>query len=78
MGMAKSRKSVRAIFDEVSEIPPGDQRRVYLDEACRGHPALRADIEELLRIQETVGEFLADPKRDTLGPTDHRMGRRPD
>src|SRR5262245_55677474 len=70
MGMAESRKSLRAIFDEVSEMPSGDQRRVYLDEACRGDPTLRADIEELLRTQETVGEFLADPKRDTLGPTD--------
>jgi len=76
--MAETRKSLRAIFDEASEMSAGDQRRLYLDEACHGDPALRADIEELLRTQETVGEFLADPKRDTLGPTNHRMGRRPD
>src|SRR5437660_1250426 len=69
MSMAEGRKSLRTIFDEVSELPVEDQRRVYLDEACRGDPALRADIEELLRTQETVGEFLPDPKRDTPGPS---------
>jgi WD40 repeat protein/serine/threonine protein kinase len=69
MGMAESRK-LRSIFDEVLEIPDGDQRRVYLDEVCRGDPALRLNIEELLRTQKTVGEFLADPKRDAPGAND--------
>src|SRR5437016_2948790 len=68
--MAESRKSLRAIFDEASEMPAGDQRRAYLDEACRGDAALRANIEELLRAQETAGGFLADPKRDTPGAND--------
>jgi WD40 repeat protein/serine/threonine protein kinase len=77
--MAESRKSLRAIFDEVSEIPAGDQRRVYLDEACGENAALRADVEELLRAQETAGGFLADPKREARGgdePVTEREGAR--
>jgi WD40 repeat protein/serine/threonine protein kinase len=61
--MAEPRRSLRAIFDEASEIPPGDQRRAYLDGACGADAALRAEVEELLRAQDTAGGFLADPKR---------------
>ena len=68
--MSDSRKSLRAIFDEASEIQPGDQRRAYLDEACADDPVLRANIEELLRAQETAGGFLAEPKRDSPGAND--------
>ena len=62
--MAESKKSLRAIFDEASEMSPGEERQAWLDQACGGDAALRANVEELLQSQETAGGFLADPKRD--------------
>ena len=67
--MADSKKSLRAIFDEASEMAPGEERQVWLDQACGGDAALRANVEELLRSQETAGGFLADPKRDGSAAT---------
>jgi hypothetical protein len=65
--MAENRKPLRAIFDEAAEIEVGEQRQAYLDQACAADAALRANVEELLRAQETAGGFLADPKRDAAG-----------
>src|SRR6266516_4315393 len=62
--MASARKSLRALFDEVSEIEPGESRREFLNQACGTDAALRTQIDELLRSQETAGGFLADPKRE--------------
>ncbi len=67
--MAEARQSLRAIFDEVSEMAPGEQRQAYLDQACGGDTALRANIEELLRTKESAGGFLADPERHPLVAT---------
>ncbi len=57
-------QSIRAIFDEASEIGDAEQRRAFVDRACAGNPALRREVEELLAVHETAGGFLADPKRD--------------
>ena len=62
--MADALKSLRSIFDEASDLPPGDGRRAYLDQACRGDATLRGNVEELLRSDEAAGGFLADPRRD--------------
>ncbi len=61
--MADAKKSLRAIFDEVSEMAPGDARQASLREACGGDAALRANVEELLQSEESAGGFLANPKR---------------
>jgi hypothetical protein len=63
--MAGPKKTLRAIFDEASEIEAGERRQAYLDQVCDGDAALRANVEELLRSEELAGGFLADPKRDT-------------
>src|SRR6185503_19107393 len=52
VGMAAAQKSLRVIFDEASELEAGEPRHAYLDEACNGDAALRANVEELLRAQE--------------------------
>src|SRR5881394_1892843 len=57
-------QSIRAIFDEASEIADAEQRRAFVARACASNPALRRDVEELLAAHETAGGFLADPKRD--------------
>ena len=53
--MVEAKKSLRAIFDEASEIEGAEQRHPYLDRACEGDPALRANIEELPRSEESAG-----------------------
>src|SRR6185503_12692820 len=76
--MASAQKSLRAIFDEVSEIEADEQRRAYLDQACNGDAQMRANVEELLRAHETAGGFLADPKRHGASVTERegdRIGR---
>src|SRR2546426_10023199 len=57
-------QSIRAIFDEASEIGDAEQRRAFVARACDDKKALRREVEELLAAHETAGGFLADPKRD--------------
>src|SRR5881397_197 len=57
-------QSIRAIFDEASEIADAEQRRAFVARACDDNEALRREVEELLAAHETAGGFLADPKRD--------------
>jgi eukaryotic-like serine/threonine-protein kinase len=67
--MPEPRLSVREIFDEAWELPPGE-RQAYLDKACGGDAALRVKIEELLRSDASAGDFLADPtRRGTIAVT---------
>ncbi|HKX61454.1 MAG TPA: protein kinase, partial [Verrucomicrobiae bacterium] len=63
-GMADTGKSLRTIFDEALELESGDRRREFLELACAGDAALRAQVEELLAAHDTAGGFLADPKRE--------------
>jgi serine/threonine protein kinase len=75
--MADTHLSLRAIFNVASEIAPGAGRQAYLDQACRDDAALRANVEELLRVEESAGGFLADPKHETtiqIVPVTEREG----
>ncbi len=47
-----------AIFAAASELPPGDERRKFLDEACGGDTALRAEVEQLLNVEAAGAEYL--------------------
>src|SRR4051812_14766090 len=47
----------KSVFGRALELPAAD-RAVYLDAACAGHPALRAEVEELLRAHGGAGSFL--------------------
>src|SRR5262249_12315152 len=50
---------LKSIFAEALGRPPGPGRAAYLDGACRGDAALRAEVEALLRDAERLGGFLA-------------------
>src|SRR5438045_9431484 len=73
--MAEAQKSLRAIFDEASEMPPGRTRNDYLEQVCAGDPGLRAEVEDILRSHETVGGFLADPNGEDPQATPTVVGR---
>ncbi len=44
-------------------------RCAYLDEACRGDPELRAEVESLLKADEQAGGFLEPPAQATRQPS---------
>jgi len=77
--MADTRKNLREIFDEASDVAAGEPRRAFLDQACGGDAALRSEVEELLRSDENAGRFLASEKKEaTAGivPVTEREGDR--
>jgi tetratricopeptide (TPR) repeat protein len=54
--------AVRAIFGAALE-QPAHAREAYLDQACAGNAALRAEVAELLRWHENPASALAHPTR---------------
>jgi hypothetical protein len=50
-----------ALFLQAIEMSSPDQRVPFLDEACVGDPALRAEVEQLLKAHEEAGNFLQRP-----------------
>src|SRR5574338_336389 len=53
-------RQLTPILDEAFELDP-NERPAYLDRACAGDSALRADIESLLEASLASGEFLEAP-----------------
>ncbi len=58
--MAGRELSADEIFGEVLELDPAE-RAGYLEDACRYAPALRTQVEALLRDYEKMGGFLDEP-----------------
>jgi serine/threonine protein kinase/tetratricopeptide (TPR) repeat protein len=54
-----------AVFSAARRLPAGE-RSAYLDEACAGEAAMRQRLEELLRVNESEGDFLENPARADL------------
>jgi serine/threonine protein kinase/TPR repeat protein len=50
--------SVRAIFNRALEISDETERASYLDQACAAYPALRQEVEDLLKSHSEAGSFL--------------------
>ena len=58
------------IFGRAAANDDRDMRAVYLDRACEGDPALRAEVESLLSTLGRIGGFLEPPEiaeASTLG-----------
>ena len=58
--MGLPRKSAERLFVDALELEP-EKRQIFVDRACRGDPALRGMVEELLRKDERAGSFLRWP-----------------
>jgi hypothetical protein len=62
----QSPQQVRALFEQVADLPPAEQRAM-LDDCCAGNPELRARVEYLLacdawmRAGEGVAALLDGP-----------------
>lgn len=58
---------VKAIFDQAVELELPEKHAAFLDEACGGDAALRAQVERLLDAFGAAGSFLESPPPG-LGP----------
>ena len=54
------RLRVRQLFLDVADLPAAE-RRAALSRSCQGDPQLQAEVEALLRADESAGGFLAAP-----------------
>src|SRR5438105_8971159 len=62
----------RSLFLAVLDIDNSAERSAYLDRACAGAPALRAQVEELLKAHEGPGPFMDRPAPDLVIPAADR------
>ncbi|MFT4637266.1 MAG: serine/threonine protein kinase/WD40 repeat protein [Verrucomicrobiales bacterium] len=62
--MKVTKPNVSELFLQASALDSEDARARFLDEACAGHPELRAEIESLLGEQNQLGDFLESPAMD--------------
>ncbi len=58
--MADREQAAEQLFGEALSLRP-ERRSAFLDQACREAPELRQLVEELLRENERIGSFLAEP-----------------
>ncbi len=71
---------LKSVFGRAINMESHDERSKFLDEACSGHPGLRAQVEELLASLEEAGEFMEGPAATQLKATAdmaqvaHRVG----
>jgi serine/threonine protein kinase/tetratricopeptide (TPR) repeat protein len=62
--MSESPEREEQLFAEAQALPAGERPR-FLDDACRGDPAMRERLEELLRAHDSAGGFLEAPPADS-------------
>jgi signal transduction histidine kinase/tRNA A-37 threonylcarbamoyl transferase component Bud32 len=67
--MPEPSPNVRSIFDRALEIGSDAGRRVFLDEACAGAPAVRQQVEALLAAHAAAGSFLEAPPSAVIRDT---------
>jgi hypothetical protein len=70
---------VQHLFDQAVALPAA-QRAAFLEAACAGDPALRAEVESLLACDADLGEgegLLKSPLARTLAPTAPADGEPP-
>jgi serine/threonine protein kinase/TolA-binding protein len=62
------------IFARALEITSAPERAAFLDRACAGNPALRAEVEALLRAHDRSGDLLDVPEGAAPTPADRPAG----
>ncbi len=50
----------KAVFVEALEIADPEQRRQFLDQACGADKALREQVEKLLALSQSAGDFFKE------------------
>jgi WD40 repeat protein len=75
--MAGSQGDLRAIFCEALDKDSPQEQALYLDQACRDRPDLRARVEALLHANMQAGGFLAEPPSQHVATVDEAFRERP-
>jgi tetratricopeptide (TPR) repeat protein/serine/threonine protein kinase len=65
-----------ALFLKALEMPSAAERQEYLDGACAGDAALRAEVEALLEASAQAGSFLESPAAAPLATVDEPVSER--
>lgn len=60
--MTDPQRSAESIFHEARAIASPDERARFLDRACAGDDALRAEVESLLSALDEAGSYLSRPE----------------
>jgi eukaryotic-like serine/threonine-protein kinase len=71
--MADRKQAAEQLFAEALSLRP-ERRPAFLDRVCRGAPDLRPLVEDLLRENERMGSFLAEPLVNPGGPSAVSVG----
>jgi tetratricopeptide (TPR) repeat protein/tRNA A-37 threonylcarbamoyl transferase component Bud32 len=69
--------SERSLFFAVLDIDDPSERSAYLDRACAGDPALRAQVEQLLKAHQESGLFMERPALAIGATVDEPIRERP-
>src|SRR5262249_13834415 len=59
--MSRPSPDVKSVFGRAVEIATPAGRAAFLEEACAGHPAVRAEVEALLSALGGAGSFMGRP-----------------
>ncbi len=59
--MSTPSPDAKSVFGRAAEIPSPGGRAAFLDEACAGHPSVRAEVETLLKAFGNAKSFMAAP-----------------
>src|SRR5262245_37881281 len=62
--MAGPEPKLRALFSKALECQTAEEQAAFLDQACQGDAALRAQLEDLLQAHREAGSFLQGPSAD--------------
>jgi eukaryotic-like serine/threonine-protein kinase len=80
--MNETADRTESIFAAAVALPSAEERAAYLDQACAGDPALRQQIEGMLKAHEQASHFLdrpapkPEPSPETVGyvPAGEQVG----
>jgi serine/threonine protein kinase/WD40 repeat protein len=59
--MTNPTPDVQSVFGRAAEIASSAERAAFLDRACAGRPAVRAEVESLLKALGDAGSFMRSP-----------------
>src|SRR5262245_49644483 len=76
--MADPEPKLRELFTKALECQSAEEQAAFLDQACQGDAALRAQLEELLQAHREASCFLQEPSASPVATVDEvRASERP-
>ncbi len=58
--MSTRSQGEKAVYCQAQEITDPEQRRQFLDQACGADKALRKQVEKLLALSQSAGDFMKE------------------